>query len=299
LETEPRSQMKYSRFLLHQYLNKSLVIFLGFAIMTCLHAPTNAYVLPGPYILELMTQNLGKAKSILVSQKLVIHDDTPQKSAVELSETLRYVFPEMFRSDTLSENVHRIHVLSKGRAVTVLDGKVADESDNRYDRYKDILLFKPGKMLQDKLSLLGVDITVSSLGRFQGKPAYVLGAQYPDETTDQVWLDKDTFRPFRWIMTSKPEQSRENSVEIRYDQWQKVQNTWYPMRIEFFMAGILVREIDVQNIKVNPSFSKKLFDIKHLKSLYPQGPPAIQEQENKTDLDEVQKTIEDFKKLYE
>jgi outer membrane lipoprotein-sorting protein len=291
--------MKYSRFLLYQYLKKSFVIFFIVAIVICLYAPANAYVLPGPYILELMTQNLGKAKSLLVSQTLVIHDDTLQKSGVELSETLRYVFPEMFRSDTLSEQVHRIHVLSKDKAVTVIDGKVADESDNRYDRYKNILLFKPGKMLQDKLSLLGVDVKVSSLGRFQGKPAYVLGARYPDETPAQVWLDKDTFRPFRWIMTSKDGKSRENSLEVRYLEWQKVKNTWYPMRIEFFMAGILVREIHVQNIKVNPSFSKKLFDIKHLKSLYPQGPPAGQEQENKKDLNEVQKTIEDFKKLYE
>jgi outer membrane lipoprotein-sorting protein len=291
--------MKYFRFLLHRYPNKLLVIFLGFVLLTCLVAPTNAYVLPGPYILKLMTKNLGKAKSLLVSQILVIHDDTPQKSGVELSETLRYVFPEMFRSDTLSEQVQRIHVLSKGKVVTIIDGKVADESDNRYDRYKNILLFKPGKMLQDKLTLLGVDVTVSSLGRFQGKPAYVLGARYPDETTSQIWLDKDTFRPFRWIMTNKPEQSRENSLEVRYLEWQKVHQTWYPMRIEFFMAGILVREIHVQNIKVNPSFSKKLFDIKHLKSLYPQGPPAGQEQENKKDLNEVQKTIEDFKKLYE
>ncbi|MBW2247705.1 MAG: hypothetical protein JRF62_11080 [Deltaproteobacteria bacterium] len=291
--------MKYSRFLLYQYLKKSFVISFIVAIVICLYAPANAYVLPGPYILKLMTQNLGKAKSLLVSQTLVIHDDTLQKSGVELSETLRYVFPEMFRSDTLSEQVHRIHVLSKGKAVTVIDGKFADESDNRYDWYKNVLLFKPGKMLQDKLSLLGVDVTVSSLGRFQGKPAYILGARYPDETTPQVWLDKDTFRPFRWIMTSKDGKSRENSLEVRYLEWQKVKNTWYPMRIEFFMADILVREIHVQNIKVNPSFSKKLFDITHLKSLYPQGPPAEQEQENKKDLNEVQKTIEDFKKLYE
>jgi outer membrane lipoprotein-sorting protein len=291
--------MKYFRFLLHQYLNKLLVIFLSFVLLTCLFAPTHAYVLPGPYILKLMTQNLGKAKSLLVSQTLVIYDDTPQKSGIELSETLRYVFPVMFRSDTLSEHVHRIHVLSKGKAVTVIDGKVADESDNRYDQYKDILLFKPRKMLQDKLSLLGVDVTVSSLGRFQGKPAYVLGAQYPDETTPQVWLDKDTFRPFRWIMTSKSEQNQENSIEVRYVEWQKVRNTWYPMRIEFFMAGILVREIHVQNIEVNPSFSKEIFDIKHLKALYPQVAPAEQEQGNKEDLNEVQKTIDDFKKLYE
>lgn len=290
--------MKYYRFFLHQYLNKSLVIFLGFALVTCLYAPTNAYVLPGPYILKLMTQNLGKAKSLLVSQTLAIHDESPQKIGVELSETLRYVFPETFRSDTLSENVNRIHVLSKGKAVTVIDGKIADESDNRYDRYKDILLFKPREMLKDKLSLLGVDVTVSSLGRFQGKPAYVLGAQYPDETTPQIWLDKDTFRPFRWIMTSKPEQSRENRLEVRYLEWQKFQKTWYPMRIEFFMAGVRVREIHVQNINVNSSFSKELFDIKHLKSLYPQAAPAEQEQGKKDDLNEVQKTIEDFKKLY-
>jgi outer membrane lipoprotein-sorting protein len=291
--------MKYYRYLLNQYPNKFLVIFQIVAIVTCLYAPANAYVLPGPYILKLMIRNLGKAKSLLVSQTLVIHDDTLQIRGIELNETLRYVFPDIFRSDTVSENVHRIHVLSEGKALTVIDGKVADDSDTRYDRYKNILLFKPGKMLQDQLSILGVDVTVSSLGRFQGKPAYVLGARYPDETTAQVWLDKDTFRPFRWIMTGKPEQSRETSLEVRYAQWQKVQNTWYPMRIEFFMAGILVREIHVQNIKVNPSFSKKLFDINHLKSLYPQGPPAIPEQENKKDLDEVQKTIEDFKRLYE
>jgi hypothetical protein len=97
-------------------------------------------------------------------------------------------------------------------------------------------------------------------------------------------------------MTSK---AGENSIEVRYFEWQKVHHAWYPMRIKFFVAGILVREIHVQNIKVNPSFSKELFDIKHLKSLYPQVAPAEQEQENKEDLNEVQKTIEDFKKLYE
>ena len=292
-------QMKYCRVILHQYPNKSLVIFLCFVLLTCLYAPTNAYVLPGPYILELMTQNLGKAKSLLVSQTLVIHDDGPQKTGVELSETLRYVFPEMFRSDTLSEDVHRIHILSKGEALTVIDEKASDESKNRYDHYKDLLLFRSREMLQDKLSLLGVDVTVSSLGRFQGEPAYVLGAQYPDETVPQVWLDKDTFRPFRWIMTGKAEQSQENSLEVRYFEWRKVHHTWYPMRIEFFATGILVREIHVQNIKVNPSFPDELFDIEHLKSLYPQIAPAEQEQGNKEDMNEVQKTIEDFKKLYE
>jgi outer membrane lipoprotein-sorting protein len=246
-----------------------------------------------------MTQNLGKATSLLVSQTLVIHDTSPEKVGLELSETLRYVFPDTFRSDMISENIYRIHVLSKGKTITVIDGKIADKSDECYDRYKDILLFRSREMLKDKLSLLGVDITVSSLGRFQGKPAYVLGAQYPDETIPQVWLDKDTFRPFRWIITKQTGENRENSLEVRYSEWKQAHHIWYPMRIEFFMTGILVREIHVQNIEVNPSFSEELFDIGNLKSLYPQAAPGEQEQKNKEDLNEVQKTIEDFKKLYE
>ena len=284
---------------MHQYLKKSLVIFFFLVTPVCLYTSTSAYVLSGAHILELMTQNFGKIKSLLVAQTLVLHNDSPQKNGVELSETLRYIFPQMFRSDVLSKNVHRIHVLSKGETLTVIDEKVTDESVNRYDRYKDILLFRSREILQDRLSLLGLDLTVSSLGRFQGQPAYVLGAQYPDEMSSQIWLDKDTFRPFRWIITSKAAQDYEDSMEVRYQEWRRVSHTWYPMRIEFLTNGVLVREINVQTIKVNPSFPAELFDIEHLKSIYPQVAQAVPDQDKTEGLDEVQKTIEDFKKLYE
>jgi hypothetical protein len=284
---------------MRQYLPKFLVIFFSLATLACVYSPANAYVLPGPYILKLMTQNLGKAKRLLVSQKLVLYDNSPQNGAVELNETLRYIFPKTFRSDTLSENVHRIHVLAKGEALTVIDGKVAAEPENSYDRYKDILLFRSLKLLKKRLPLLGVDVTVSSLGRFQGKPAYVLGAQYPDEITPQIWLDKDTFRPLRWIITRKVTERPEDSLEVRYFKWHKVDKAWYPMHIEFLRNDILVREIHVHNIEVAPSFGRELFDIKHIKSTYPPVDPATPDQKQTEKLNEVQKAIEDFKKLYE
>ncbi len=287
--------MKFFRFLLHEYLKKSLIFFFGFSLLIWCHASVHAYVLPGPYLLKLMTQNLGKGKRLLVTQKLVPLNDNPNKNPVELSETLKYIFPNTFRSDILSENIQRIHVLSKGRALTVIDGKTSDEAESRYDYYKDLLLFRSRKMLQDRLSHLGVDPKVSSLGRFQDKPAYVLGAQYPDETVPQVWLDKNTFRPFRWIIASQTQQR----LEVRYLQWQKLKNTWYPMRIEFIADGNLVREIHVKNIKVNPSFPKNLFDIEHLKSRYPQSEPSASAgQDKKESSNEIEKTIENFKKIY-
>ncbi len=287
--------MKSFRLLLHQRLKKSWVIFFGLALLACCHVPARAYVLPGPYILKLMTQNLGKGKRLLVTQKLVLHFDNPNKNTVELSETLKYVFPNTFRSDILSESIQRIHVVSKGRALTVIDGKTSDEPESRFDHYKDLLLFRSREMLQERLSHLGVDAKASSLGRFQGKPAYVLGAQYPDETVPQVWLDKDTFRPLRWIITSQTQQR----LEARYLQWHKLENTWYPMRIEFIADGNLVREIHVENIEVDPSFPKNLFDIEDLRSRYPRVEPTESAgQDKKEPLNEIQETIEDFKKIY-
>jgi len=276
------------------FLRKSLAIFFCLATLGFQHISLHAYVLPGPYLLKLMTQNLGIANRLLVTQKLILHDDNPDMSADELSETLKFKFPKTFRSDIVSENIQRIRIVSDRIVFTVIDGKVSDEPENSYDHYKDLILFRSREILQERLSNIGVDVKVTSLGRFQGKPAYVLGAQYPDETSPQVWLDKKTFLPFRWIMARNATQN----LEVLYLNWKKLNRTWYPMRIEFFSNGNLVREIRVQDIKVNPSFQADLFDIQQLKSLYPQDAPAEPKNGDKEELDEVQKTIDEFKNIY-
>jgi outer membrane lipoprotein-sorting protein len=276
------------------FLRKSLAIFFCLATLGFQHISLHAYVLPGPYLLKLMTQNLGIANRLLVTQKLILHDDNPDMSADELSETLKFKFPKTFRSDIVSENIQRIRIVSDRIVFTVIDGKVSDEPENSYDHYKDLILFRSREILQERLSNIGVDVRVTSLGRFQGKPAYVLGAQYPDETSPQVWLDKKTFLPFRWIMARNATQN----LEVLYLNWKKLNRTWYPMRIEFFSNGNLVREIHVQDIKVNPSFQADLFDIQQLKSLYPQDAPAEPKNGDKEELDEVQKTIDEFKNIY-
>ncbi len=276
------------------FLRKSLAIFFCLAILGFQHASLHAYVLPGPFLLKLMTQNLGIADRLLVTQKLILHDDNPNMNTDELSETLTFKFPKTFRSDIVSENIQRIRILSNRIVFTVIDGKISDEPENAYDHYKDLMLFRSREIIEERLSDLGVDVKVSSFGRFQGKPAYILGAQYPDETAPQVWLDKNTFLPFRWIISGNATQN----LEVLYLDWKNLNKTWYPMRIEFYSNGNLVREIHVQDIKVNPSFPDDLFDIQKLTLLYPKDAPIEPKNGDKEELDEVQKTIEEFKKIY-
>lgn len=272
--------------------------FLSIVIFSYAYLQADAYVLQGPHLLDLMTQNLGKSKRLLISQKLILYDNSRQ-GGLEFDETLKYIFPETFRSDIISENVQRIHVLSKGEALTVIDGKAVAVSETIYGRYKDIFLYNSRVLLEEKLCLHGVDVDVSSLGRFQGQPVYVVGAQYPDETVPQIWLTKDTFRPLRWIITGKTAENSEDTLEVRYLDWQPLNKMWYPMRVEFYRDDILVREIKVQNIETKPMFSEDLFDIDHLKSIYLPDASKRSEQGAEKDLNEVQKTIEEFKKIYE
>lgn len=284
---------------MYKYLKKTLVVFISLAVFVFFYSSANAYVLQGPHVLELMISKLGRGKRLLVDQRLILYDTDQKKEAVELSETVRYIFSQAFRSDIMSENVQRIHVISKDAALKVIDGKVAADYETGFDHYKDVLLLRSRILIQERLSSLGVDVSVSSLGRFQGKTAYVLGAEYPDESVPQVWIDKDTFRPFRWLIIGRDAENRKDSLEVRYLEWRNVGNTWYPMHIEFYQNNVLVREINVYDIKVNVSFPEYLFDIEHIKSIYPLDAPVQQEQNESEGLIEVQKTIEEFKKIFE
>ena len=283
-------------------LQKVVVILLG---LVTFYTPANAYVLQGPHILELMIGKLGTAGKLSVSQKLILYDNNPQSTGFELTETLRYIFPEQFRSDILSDNAQRIHVISKGAALIVIDGKVIAENESWTDHYKDIILYRSRILLQKRLASLGVDVSVSSLGRFQGKIAYVIGAQYPDKSVPQVWIDKDTFRPMRWLITGKDDllsastESCKDFLEVRYHNWQQAEKIWYPMLIEFYQNDILIRQINVDQITANPSFPEDLFDIKQLQSIYSPASPLASDQQKPEGLSEVQKAIEEFKKIYE
>ncbi|MBU4415387.1 MAG: hypothetical protein KJ976_09835, partial [Proteobacteria bacterium] len=169
----------------YNYLQK-LLAFFSFIIFVFFYTLVNAYVIPGPHLLELMIEKLGRVKSLLISQKLSLYDVSPEKNIVELRETLKYNFPEEFRSDIQSENAKRIYVFSSGIALTIIDNKIVSNTETRFDCYKDVMLYRSRILLQNRLSILGVDVSVSSLGRFKDKIAYVIGAEYPDEAVSQL-----------------------------------------------------------------------------------------------------------------
>jgi hypothetical protein len=295
-----------------------------------------AYVLQGLHLIDLMIEQLGEEQSLFVSQQLVFYrsvypteieseetveesqsldftetdlpaeqkielDDQGQvEETMELAEILRFdLSASQFRSDTQSTDSERIHVVSHGRSITIVDGNIVPPAANRFDLYKDIFLYRTREGLAEKLLDLGVDVSVSSLGRFEGDIFFVIGAIYPDESVSQIWIDRDTFLPSRWIIRSTSSRAWTDVLEIRYLTWWKSGPSRYPSRIEFYQDDKLVRVNQLKSFRSGDEFSPDLFNIDHLRSVYPLAPEQPLVPGEPEEPSEVQKTIDEFKKVFE
>jgi hypothetical protein len=249
-----------------------------------------------------MVRKLAGAKTLQVDQSVMIEDPTIAGQPIEIQETLRFIFPNHFRSDMQLENTHRIFVFSQGRALTVVDGAITHDRGGRFNRYKDLFLYNSRHLLHKILSTHGVDVGVTSLGRLEDRVVFVIGAHYPDDSVSQVWVDKERFVPLRWInvipseeMASEPER-----FDFVYRNWQNVDGVWYPMQIDTFHNQKPVRQIRVTKVQANGVISGELMNIPHLETLYKQEErPPSDDGPQATDIDEVQRTLEEFRKKFD
>ncbi len=258
-----------------------------------------AYVLEGPGILQQMIQSLGLSNNLLVSQKLLLYFDGPEQEPVAVSETLRYQFPLRFRSDTVSAPGSRIHLFCVDEALTITNGLISSTREKDIDHYKDILLFNNLELLQIILADLGVDTAVTSLGRFGNQVVYIIGARFPDASVPQLWIDKKNLHPMRFLIRKTHGDSAAVVWEFRYSNWRKTGNAWYPQGIEVYQEGRLLQALETVSVQTDIVFSKTLFDIKKIRSQYPEWTMDFQKDEAADPLDEVRKAVEDFRKMYD
>ena len=269
------------------------------SVLVLVVSVASAYVLHPLHLLELTRSAMGQADSLMVSQKLVVNESELPEQTIALQETVMFIFPDAFRSEITSNIAQRIHVVDRGRAATIIDAKLVAEREGGFDRYKDLFLYNSRDLLEARLKNLDVDTSLSSLGKHRGRIGYVIGAQFPDELAPQLWLDKNTFLPFRWLLRPGADGDPAGALEVRYYGWRQFEEIWYPARIEFYQGENLVRTILVQSVLVNPELDGELFDVRRLRAQYPRGGPPLPVQPESGEQSDVQETVERFQRLFE
>ena len=278
---------------------KNKIAIFGFTVVLLWTIGTShAYILRGPHILELMTKKFGQPKNMLVKQQ-VLFFNAGETGTTVADETLRYVFPEAFRSDTQSENAQRIHLTTGGKSMTVIDGKLAGNDEMVFDLYKDLLFYRSRAQLEDRLIALGVDMSVVAYGRFEDKIAFVIGAERPDDPVPQVWVDKESFLPIRWLMKADEADARTLDLEIRYADWRQIEHVWYPMQVVYYQDDKPVREISVESLSTNLSFPMELFDMARLRQKLVSAASEVKEGSVSGEISEIEKSIDEFRKKFE
>jgi hypothetical protein len=286
--------------------NKLFTLLTGLFVILCMGGTWTgsgqAYVLQGPQILSLMADEIGGLKTLRVYQRVTVLDPAVSAEAISFDETLNYIFPDRFRSEIAYQNTRRIHVVTRGQALTVVGDTISPDPEAHYDLYKDLLLFDSALLLEKTLYVHGIDVEITSLGRLGDRVVFVIGARYPDESVSQVWVDQESFVPLRWlsVQSSSAAGQHEDRWDFLYSLWQQVGGAHYPFQVETFHNKQLIRRIRVTKADANADIDGGLFDIAQLRSTYrPAVVPSGPGEQPPSGLEDVQRTIDDFKKKFE
>jgi len=275
-----------------------LYVFFGLILLGQAVA-ASAYILPAEQILTLMIDKFGPADTLVVSQKTVLYDPALEGGVRELEEILYYRYPDRFRSEVRTPGLKRIQVVNQEDTVIIIDGKIVGQMETLFDHFKDLLLYRKTGLLVDRLSQLGVNLQVVSLGRFNDKVAYVIGAKYPDDSVPQVWIDKNTFRPIGLILGDGCGETPLRRVEYHDYHTEPDQGGGYPTRILFFENGSLVRMHALDIVQINSHVPDRLFDVAYLKSISQPVAPTPPALSPASELDEVKEGMESFTSIFE
>jgi hypothetical protein len=279
-------------------LLKRMVLFhLLFHIVILSPGTAGAYILKVPHILDLAIKKMGAPTTFSVTQNLTLHDNPDNPEVFQ--ETINYKLPESFRSDIITEDMSKIYLFSHNNAITIVNKNISSTVEDLNQYYKDPLLFQNPELLKDRLVFLGIDVAISSLGRFKNQFFYVIGAVYPDKTRPQLWIEKESFLPTRFLILDQTDPNRKKIIEFRYLNWTKTENSYYPMRIETDVDDKLLRTIDALSVKLNSDYDDNFFNISHLQTAYPQKAPGSYEQNQTDELKDVQQSIEDLKRRFD
>lgn len=275
---------------------QKIKIFIYICLSLWFLSPADAYILKGEHVLQLMIEKNNLPVRLYVDQRIVYFDPGSEAMNTEYEQRVRYRIPEQFRADIDALDLERIRIVSSDDSLTVIDGRIVSESETWVDHYKDLFFYRSRKRLVDKLESLGINFSVTGLGRYNGVVCYIVGAEYQDETVPQLWIAKDTFLPIRWIFEVSDIAGVVEKKEILYDDWKSHYNSRYPSKIEFYRGENLVQRISVLQVEINPPFAGDIFDIEQLKNFYS---PGLREETEPTDQNEIEKRIEEFKKIYQ
>jgi hypothetical protein len=238
-------------------------------------APGVAYVPVADHLISLAATRLDSPPPSIVRQLRILPAHPPAVGTRHYREVVYLRFPGAFRSDLKTDGPPRVVVELGGQRWKVSEGAFVKGAPDPLDMALRLLVHTEPGGLARTLAGAGVDTTLTSMGRFNDRIAFVLGARYPDESVPQLWFDKESLLPVRWLIFRPDGDGLLRRIEIRFFAWQKTGDLHYPQAMACYRDEQLISEMRVEGIESPAELPEAVFDIDRLlKKTAPAVPPA-------------------------
>jgi len=200
----------------------------------------NAYIMPAEQLLDLMSARFSRFKTVLLSQSTrLIGAEGDNNPAMTFNEQV------WIKSPGASGSRIEPDIEAQGMSVEDIEALRLDVDT----AYRQLLVSNSPQHLSALLLKWGIDQTSVSLTRIDGDIAYCIG-ESPKEGP-RLLIEKERFLPL--LVSYRIVRGQGTSiVQVRFNDYRKVEHGWFPFRIDYFLDGtpvesylVLKAEFDV------------------------------------------------------
>jgi hypothetical protein len=228
----------------------------GAAILTVLAAlwggagvpeGAEAYVMPSEQLLGFVANNFKGFKSTAILQSTRLMGSQGKEPAIAFEEKIWVKPPRFYRSQIVTE------IEEEGMSLE----EIQASRFNIDPGYRQLLAANSRQDLSGLLLAWGIDQSLVSLTRLDGTVAYAIG-DYKDGTMPALLIEKKRFLPIllRYQVPGRP---GTEPVIIRFQDFRRVHDGWYPFRIDCFLGQELMERYLLLEAKFNSPFPSDPF----------------------------------------
>jgi len=213
----------------------TLLIFATLSLI--LGGRSYGYVMPVEQLVDLMTDNFSKFKT------LVIYQNTSQA----------------VRADEDTEKVFREEVIMK--SPDLIYSKVLDQAVDRAVlpdmTYRQLLISSKEERLEWLLAWMGIDLKCVAFTRVDGIIAYRIGDERPGNP--KIFIEKERFLPLL-LEYSLPENPTRDNIVVRFNDYRKQNKGWYPWEIIYSVGDTTGETYTIQTFHANVPIDQSLLN---------------------------------------
>jgi hypothetical protein len=212
-----------------------ILFFISAVLFT--HTVCRGYILPSEQLIQFMVKKCSQFKTLVITQVTEVKIEEHEGEGMAYTSKIWMKSPNLYRDEILEKS-----------------GK---EPEKREHSYLQLFMAKDEQRLRRFLLSMGIELTQVAFTRIDGVVAYRIGSK--DPWHPKIVIEKERFLPLL-ITYLQPGQTPDGITTIRFSDYRKVDEGWFPYEIIRMADGKPLERQVVQSLQANTVIDPAIFE---------------------------------------